>query len=57
MEEFLVISWWDDPKRFEVAPVATTHKDSETARQEAGKRRKVLGINSRIILARVIEEL
>lgn len=57
MEEVLVISWWNESKESNVMPVITTHPDPETAEKESERRKKVLGKNSRVILAKVIKKI
>ena len=56
MEEFLVVSWWNDLKKSNVVPETTIHRDPGMARQESEKRKKALGKNSRVILAKIIKE-
>ncbi|MEK7624526.1 MAG: hypothetical protein AAB404_02295 [Patescibacteria group bacterium] len=56
MEGFLVISWWDDFKKAHVVPVVTTHNDKKIAEEELKNRKKNLGKNSKVILAKVIKE-
>ncbi|MEK7574237.1 MAG: hypothetical protein AAB514_01765 [Patescibacteria group bacterium] len=56
MEEFLVVSWWNDFKKCNVVPEATMHRGLEMARKESEKRKNVLGKNSKVILAKIIRE-
>ncbi len=57
MEEFIVISWWNSSERFNIMPEVTTHRSPKIAWREAKTRKKVLGKNSKVILAKVIKEI
>ncbi|MDP3052696.1 MAG: hypothetical protein Q8N22_01920 [bacterium] len=58
MEEFIVISWWIDPKRFnDVMPEMTTHPNLKMAWKEATRRRKFLGKEARVKITKLIKEI
>ncbi len=56
MDEYLVISWWNNRKGHDVVPEITTHRNLEMAMEESKKRKKVLGKNSKVILTKIIRE-
>lgn len=57
MEDFLVVSWWNNLKGSNAVPEVTTHPNPEMAEKESDWRKKTLGKNSRVILAKVIKEI
>ena len=56
MEEFLVVSWWNDFKKCNVVPEATMHRGLEMARKESEKEKECFRKNSKVILAKIIRE-
>ena len=57
MEEFLVISWWNNSIGHLIVPEITTHHNQAMAEKEMERRKRFLGKNSRVILTKVIKEI